>query len=303
VENTRGIPRFQELCERYGIRPTYLIDTPVVEDERSVEMLRGIEGAGRCEVGAHLHPWCAPPHDEKISTANSFMCNLSEPLQYEKVRRLSSAIEERVGIRPTSFRAGRYGFDWRTARVLDRLGYIADSSVIPFSDFSSQQGPCFEGVSWLPYYFQNRSRSEAIAGPGLLELPVSVGFNRNNFTCADRVRRAAATSPLRQLRAVGVLDRLGLVKRIKFSPEQSDARNMMRLIDVFMAQRAPCMVMMLHSSSLVAGGSPYVPDAAGLERLYSTLERTFEHAQVRHQMRGMTLSAFARQFGSRTAGN
>ena len=61
VENTRGIPRFQALCDQFGIRPTYLVDTPVVEDDRSVELLSEIQQSGRCEIGAHLHPWCTPP--------------------------------------------------------------------------------------------------------------------------------------------------------------------------------------------------------------------------------------------------
>ena len=61
VENIVGIDRFQQLCEQHDIRPTYLVDTPVVEDDRSVDLLKPAWESGRCEIGAHLHPWCAPP--------------------------------------------------------------------------------------------------------------------------------------------------------------------------------------------------------------------------------------------------
>ena len=60
VENIRGVPRFQELRDRFGIQPTYLIDAPVVQDNHAVELLRRIQDDDRAEIGAHVHPWCNP---------------------------------------------------------------------------------------------------------------------------------------------------------------------------------------------------------------------------------------------------
>ncbi|MFG0332206.1 MAG: WalW protein, partial [Maioricimonas sp. JB049] len=106
VENIQSVPLFQEVCDRYGIRPTYLVDTPVIEDDRAAGVLQEIHESGRAEIGAHLHPWCSPPLDGRaIEPQRTFMCNLSEAEQREKLRWLTDAIEQRFGRRPTSFRA------------------------------------------------------------------------------------------------------------------------------------------------------------------------------------------------------
>ncbi len=44
---------------------------------------------------------------------------------------------------PTSYRAGRYGFDLTSAEILADLGYIVDSSVLPLHDYRRKKGPDF----------------------------------------------------------------------------------------------------------------------------------------------------------------
>jgi len=296
VRNIDGIERFQVLCEGLTVRPTYLVDTAVAGDDRAVEILKGLQDAGQCEIGAHLHPWCAPPLDEQINQRNSFMCNLPEPLQRDKLTRLTEHIQERFARRPTSFRAGRYGLDIVGARILQELGYLVDSSVIAFQDYSHQDGPDFRAFPYTPYRIGQEDLRTAEPDGGLLEAPVSVGFSRANFTRAHRIRQFASRRLFRPFHLVGILDHLNLARRIKFSPEQADARRMNQLVDAYLANDAPCMVMMLHSSSLVAGCSPYVADQSRLDRLYRELEATFEHCLSRRRMKSETLSGFAESY-------
>jgi len=294
VRNVAGVSRFQRICDRFDIRPTYLVDTPVVEDNASVELLRRYLDADECEIGTHLHPWCAEPIREPVSEHNSFLCNLPVELQREKLVRLTGQIERRFGRRPTSFRAGRYGLDIAGARLLMDLGYAVDSSVIPFSDFTGEGGPDFRTAPFQPYFVDGQDLRIPSSRGTLLEVPVSVGFSHADFARTDRIRRFALRPCFRPLRLVGVLDRLNVVRRVKFSPEQADARNMMQLVDAYMANQAPCMVMMLHSSSLVPGYSPYVPDESRLDQFCRDLEATFDYCLTRHQMVGETLTGFAR---------
>ena len=247
----------------------------------------------RCEIGAHLHPWCAPPFEEKLTSRNSFMCNLPPQLQHEKLSRLTDAIEERFGRRSTSFRAGRYGIDATGIRILNQLGYLVDSSVIPFSDFKDEGGPAFTSAPFTPYFAADEDVSTPARAGAILEVPVSVGFSSPDFERANRFREQAARSPLRKMRLVGILDRLNISRRIKFSPEQSDAGRMRQLVDAYQANEAPCMVMLLHSSSLAPGFSPYVPDAAALEQFYANMEQTFAYCLNRSGMEGATLTEFA----------
>lgn len=293
VQNIAGVPRFQEVCERHGVRPVYLATAPVIDDDRAAAILGEIHAQGRCEIGAHLHPWCTPPLEDPAGRAYSFMCNLPVELQRRKLAWLTERIETRFGQRPRSFRAGRYGLDMTGARVLAELGYAVDSSVIAFSDFSGERGPDFSAAPFTPYYLDGEDLCRPHRQGCLLEVPVCVGFNRRNFAAAWRLRRAAMRTPWRQLRAVGVVDRLGLAKRIKLSPEQASAGEMIQLVEAALAQGVPALVMLLHSSSLVPGYSPYVADARRLEEFLADLDQTLAHCVVRRGLTPATLSELA----------
>jgi hypothetical protein len=279
VENIRGVERFQVICDRFNVKPTYLVDAPVLQQPWAIDLLKDIQDDGRCEIGAHLHPWCNPPFEEKVTLHNSYMCNLPESLQRAKLTWLTDTIEDKCHRRPTSFRAGRYGLDITGARILRDLGYRVDSSVIPFTDYSGQGGPNFSQAPYRPYFVDGQTlTSAASAEESLLEVPVTVGFNRAPFEKYDRIQRRLRSSRwARRLRLEGALDRSGLLQRIKFSPEQSDARRLCLLADRCEQMKVPSLVMMFHSSSLSPGHSPYVRTSRDLERFCRTLESTFEH--------------------------
>jgi hypothetical protein len=77
------------------------------------------------------------------------------------------------------------------------------------------------------------------------------------------------------LRIAGVFDRLGIVKRIKLSPEQATSRQMQQLVRASIAEGNCALVLMFHSSSLLPGASPYVRSADDLERFYQSLRDIF----------------------------
>lgn len=293
VQNIAGVPRFQAVCQRYGVRPVYLVTAPVLDDDAAAATLGEIHAQDQCEIGGHLHPWCTPPLEDPAGRSYSFMCNLPVDLQRRKLIWLGERIHQRFGVWPRSFRAGRYGLDAAGARLLAELGYTVDSSVILFSDFSAERGPNFSRAPLRPYYVAGDDLCQPHARGNLLEVPVCVGFNRPNFPAAWRLRQSAMRTPWRQMRAVGILDRLGLARRIKLSPEQARAAEMIQLVDAALAQRIPALVMMLHSSSLVAGLSPYVADHRRLDQFLDDLGRTLEHCVSRHGMTPATLAELA----------
>ena len=300
VRNVQGVPRFQAFCDRMGIRPTYLVDSPVVESKEAVEILRDIHDAGRAEIGAHLHPWCTPPIVNGTQQRYSYMCNLPAEQQRAKLAQLTLDIERKFDRRPTSFRAGRYGLDIVGARILEELGYLVDSSVIAFSNLSQDGGPDFSQVPLAPYYIGGHDLCAPQATGRLLEVPVSVGYNRRSFDLVHAIRERCRHPLIRPWRVIGILDRLGIIRQIKFSPEQADASRMNRLVDMYLQREVPCMVMMLHSSSLMPGYSPYVPDQERLERLYADLQTTFEYCFARHGMQSDTLTGLAQLHLKRT---
>ena len=133
--------RAHRVFERYGIRPIYTIDYPVAET--GFAPLRELHQDGLCDIGAHLHPWVNPPHDEKVNNANSYPGNLAPELERAKLSRLTDLIGQRFELRPTVYKAGRYGVGHATAEALEQLGYEIDASVVPESDFRADEGPDF----------------------------------------------------------------------------------------------------------------------------------------------------------------
>ena len=61
TENTRFLPRFQALCEKYGFKPVYLTNYEMAVDAEYVEFARDVIARGCGEVGMHLHAWNSPP--------------------------------------------------------------------------------------------------------------------------------------------------------------------------------------------------------------------------------------------------
>ena len=54
VENIKFIPRFQDLCNKYLIRPTYLVTSEVCEDSYAKEIFTDYLSKEAAEIGAHL---------------------------------------------------------------------------------------------------------------------------------------------------------------------------------------------------------------------------------------------------------
>ena len=276
VNNIAAIPRFQSLCDQFSIRPTYLVTTPVAESPDAVKTLRLIQDDGRCEVGAHVHPWNSPPITSEVSEVrDSFLCNLSTETQRAKLVNLTDVIERNFGQRPVSFRAGRYGMNAVGISILRDLGYRVDSSVLPRADYRKENGPDFRSANCKPYFPSQDNVLVSSADSTLLEVPVTAGFTHRYFKVAGHLRRQAMLTPLRQLRVVGMLDRTGIATKVKLSPEQASLSQMKRLAKAVINRGVPVLVLMFHSSSLLPGCSPYVKTEQDLVRFLERLAAFF----------------------------
>ena len=61
TENARYLPRFQSLCERHGLKPTWLTNYEMAESPVFGEFGRDVLRRGAGEIGMHLHAWDSPP--------------------------------------------------------------------------------------------------------------------------------------------------------------------------------------------------------------------------------------------------
>ena len=167
VRNLAHQEKAQDLFGRLGIKPTYVVDYAVASQGTGYGPLREFLADGRCDIGAHLHPWVNPPYVEEVGYRLSYPGNLAPELESEKLLVLTEAIERNLGVKPLVYRAGRYGLGPRSLALIDRLGYEVDVSVLPRIDLSSRFGPDFSAFGIHPFRFGKGGRR--------LGIPLTIG--------------------------------------------------------------------------------------------------------------------------------
>jgi hypothetical protein len=277
VRNIGRIRGLQEIFDRRGVVPTYLVTYPVACDREAAALLGGIRKENRCEIGAHLHPWSTPPHEEEKTERNSMLCNLPVGLQRRKIESLTAVIRENMGVAPVSFRCGRWGYGSSVADLLYGTGYKLDSSVTPFTDWTRHFGPDFSDRTPTP--FRMRVYRAGDGAGEMLEVPASIGFRRGNFGLMSRVHRTLTGTVLRHLRLSGVLDRMNFINKVWLSPELSDVPEMASLAEAMVRNGYRVLNMFFHSASLLAGQTPFVRSKEDERIFLGRIEAFAEYAR------------------------
>lgn len=264
VSNIRHQVRAHRIFETHGVKPTYVVDYAVASQPDGYKPLKELFDSGQCEIGAHLHPWVNPPHDETVTNRNSYPGNLPPELEREKLRVLTETIAENFGTRPTIYKAGRYGVGPSTPAILRDLGYAIDCSVVPHTDFSPGEGPNFLGWPDRPYVFGE--------GGALFEVPLTVGFAGALARLGPRLYPAISGPAAMKVRLPGVFARSRLLERIRLSPEGANVDELLRLTRAARRAGHASFSFTYHSPSLDPGHTPYVRTAADLDRFLATIE-------------------------------
>jgi peptidoglycan/xylan/chitin deacetylase (PgdA/CDA1 family) len=279
VENIEALPALQKLCDTLGAKPTYLVTYPVVTNATSAAILRTLVEAGNCEIGAQCHPWNTPPFEEAESKWNTMLCNLPAELQHKKMTTLHEAIARYLKVVAVSFRSGRWAYSEAVAKNLTKLGYKVDTSITPFTDWSSVGGPDFSEVAPRSFrFFADDILRESADGP-LTEIPVTIGYvgwlSSNLRWCnAVAQRRGVARA-----RVGGLLSRANVIRKIWLSPETSDAAAMIRLARRLQTQGYRFLNLTFHSSSLRAGLTPFVRTPHDEQRFWENIRRFLTFAR------------------------
>lgn len=254
----------ERVFDKMGIVPTYMCDWPVTTGPASAATLRRLMEEGRCEIGAHLHPWVSPPHVEQVTRFNSYAGNLPRELEYEKLHRLTGAIVDAFGQVPLAFKAGRYGLGPHTAESLASLGYAIDTSVVPYTSFTYDSGPDFRSHDEHPYWFPAGQRE-------LLEVPVTTGYTGWLRALGPQLYELAQHPMALRARLGGILARSRALERIRLSPEVASGAEMQRLVAALRHGGCEVFTLTYHSPSMAVGHTPYVRSAADLERFIATV--------------------------------
>jgi hypothetical protein len=293
TRNAEYLPRFQSLCEKYSFKPTYLTNWEMAHCPMFVEFGNDVIRRGTGEVGMHLHAWNSPPEFALTPDDHRFQPYLTEyPASQirKKVEMMTDRLAGAFGRRPTSHRAGRWGFDATYARILIEHGYTVDCSVTPHVSWqfckgnpARAGGPDYTGFPEAPYFLDPAD----IRRPGdstLLELPVTVVRTRQYPAPVERARRRLAGSFFGT-----VAMRKAFPNTAWLMPTGGNGAALLRVLDTVLRERRPYAQFVIHSSELMPGGSPKLPDQRAVDAMYGDMEALFQAANA---LVGQTLTEF-----------
>lgn len=297
-DNLRQIPRLQAFFERHGVKPTYLLSYPVATSAEGRALFEPMSRSSAVELGSHMHVWTTPPLRPVTAQDHSYCplaTEIEEPLLREKLVAVTDAVANLSGRSPRSHRAGRYALDGRSLRILEELGYTADTSVTSLQEWKEPshtggvRGPDFRSAPLEPYF----PSPENICAPGnsaVLEIPVSFFLSRPlPRGIALRLARLPRNNNL-----LRILRWSGLARHSWLRPgREVNGRTLVGVASALLAAGIPVLNVMFHSSEMAVGTSPHTPTEASVEDSFAQLEALFRYAVHEAGVQPMTMSEFA----------
>lgn len=288
TKNAGYLSRFQELCEKYTFKPTWLTNYEMAIDPIYIDFARDVIARGQGEVGMHLHAWNSPPAYELTDNDwqhQPYLIEYPHEEMRKKVSFMTELLEKTFSTKMLSHRAGRWAFDEYYAQLLIEHGYQVDCSVTPGVNWQFSPGaPQGKGGSNYTHFPRSAYYLDAndISRPGkssLLEVPMSIQYKHSGLMNAvkkgyDRLRGKRRSPSVHWLRPTG-----------------GNVEQMTGVAQKTLAGGADYVEFMLHSSEFMPDGSPTFKTAADIDRLYDDLEQLFIWLQSRTQ--GMTLAEYA----------
>ena len=284
TQNIQALPDIQVLFDTYSIRPTYLVDYPVLQNPASLKTLQNLKNSAECEIGLHLHSWNTPPIQPMENGKATVLNELSANIQIEKITFLHHYFIDKLGFAPTSYRAGRYGITTTTLETLSGLGYLIDSSVVPLTNFSQYGAPDFRSYQKNPFWIKTKNSK-------ILELPVSVDLVGK---ISKRIFNYYFDIP-EWTHIKGVFHRLNLARLLWLRPTTYSLAEMKQLAVHIVEQQdaVPVLNMMFHSSELYPGTTPYNRTIDDVARFKKRLADSLQFIVNELGLRPLTLSEFA----------
>ena len=272
VANALYIPRFQDLCEKYGFKPVYLTNYEMAQSAIFVEYIKPRAVKGLCEIGIHVHAWNNPPMYNLGGKfkGNPYLVEYPNDIMFEKFKVTYDLITKRFGTPPVSHRAGRWVMDERYFDILEKFNIKVDCSHTPTVSWMKSPGETRE-------YGCDYTNVEPIAHSigRIYEVPMTI--RKRRFPSLGGTLKSAIKQILRG-------------KAIWMRPVSSSLREMKWLIRKSL-KTCDYVEFMIHSSEVMPGGSPYFKTPEEVEKLYITMDRIFAYAKD-HGYEGCTLEEY-----------
>lgn len=284
--NAKYIPRFQELCEKYGFIPTYLITYEFAQDQDFVDYMKPKQMNGKCEIGIHPHAWNIPPLYEMKARADGepgyvFLKEYPPEIIFQKIKTLKDECTRQFGREPVSHRAARWGMDQTYFVQLNRNGILYDCSVTPLKDWTEAKG--YTENSCGPDYSGHPKNAYKVNGTDIIEMPMSV-YKDHRFILNEGGNTSKKRNIKNFIRAVKGKKPLWL------RPEGDNLDDLLYIVRQAKRTNADYLMFMLHSSEMMPGGSPTFDTPEKIEKLYEDLEVLFR--EISKDFEGISMADY-----------
>lgn len=288
VRNVALLPGLLPLMEELGFPLTLFCAYTVLNDPECRRVLRRMASAG-AEIGAHLHHWSTPPLE---SASGAFRGALPQQRGGEPVRtdclpeellraRLRTVLDtgaECMGAPLTSFRMGRWDCKNVIFPLLAEEGILADSSVCPLRAFPN--GPNHFDAPADPY------RVSVAPDRELLEVPVTqvaltpwLARSWSRYCGGDQRR----------------LDTFHFWGALSPNPVWHSAAVMKGAVWLHRRRGGQVLCLFWHSSEMLPGGSPHIPDQAAADALLAKIYRFLRWLRTSFPVQGVTVHDLQRE--------
>lgn len=278
LRNVAYLDRLEPLYE-HGIRPTLFCAHPVFASRECCRQLEKFRS--RTEIGVHLHHWNTPPIANNIPRSGELHSVPASDVPVQcldaKLERLLREAENFLGERPVSFRMGRWDLHRELLPLLVRHGLLCDASVRPLHSHSRpEKGPDHFGAPSDPYWI-------ALPDARLLEIPLTVvplfaplAHIPGRFGWSRQIRAS-----LRHWGALALL------------PVQHPLWLMKFVTTLHVATGGRALSLTWHSSEMMPGGTPHLPDESSVDWFITKLSRYLDWLRESFNVKFATASELA----------
>lgn len=250
VANVPRLKKLAPLYEDFKIPLTLLCAHSVFVDRAAQNVLTHLRDNCAAEIGAHLHHWSTPPHDGLDKNGNPCKStDMKREILAQRLSTLLAAGREFQGAPLESFRMGRWDMNSSWRMLLAELGIKTDSSICPLRIFKN--GPDHFAAPPDPWF---------IGKSGLLEVPIT------QIPLLPTLAKAWADLWPQNPR---IKDYFHYFGALSANPFWHGPRVMRACARLHAARGGKVLSLFWHSSELMPGASPHVPDEKAAERKIS----------------------------------
>lgn len=284
VRNTAFLSRLAPLLER-GLRPTLFCTHCALTDTATQAQLARLRDRHGAEIAAHLHFWNTPPlADGPDVLPRVPAVALGQDAFRAKLRSLLAAGKTFQGEDLRSFRMGRWDLHRHHWPVLAELGLTCDASVRPL------HGPAADahGLRLRPDHFSAPRTPYVVrtASGDIVEVPLSVTPLLPGLpSLLERLPAVLRRS------AVGSFSHWGALALL---PVEHPLRVMQYMTRRFVAAGGRILSLTWHSSEMMPGGAPHMPDDTHVTRFLEKIERYLDWLPTIGDLRHVTMQDICR---------